>query len=107
MIVKLILKGYIPLNTKGVEYFETDQLGLMNILIGRNGHGKSSILNEASPMPPENADYVEDGYKYVEIINKGKRYYLESFTGSKSKHSTNLVRSSIPAAPLAIPREPY
>lgn len=87
MIVKLILKGYIPLNTKGVEYFETDQLGLMNILIGRNGHGKSSILNEASPMPPENADYVEDGYKYVEIINKGKRYYLESFTGSKSKHS--------------------
>ncbi len=87
MITKLILKQYIPLATKGVEYVELDLSAVINVIIGRNGHGKSRLLAELNELPPDNKNFKDGGYKYVETTHHGKHYILESYTGSKSKHS--------------------
>lgn len=90
MIVKLVLKEYIPLLSKGVRSVTLDLPGIINILLGKNGHGKSAILNELNELPPENGNYKKDGYKLVESVHNGKRYLLESWTGTKSRHSFKL-----------------
>lgn len=87
MISKLIIKNNSHLKNKGVSYLEISKFDLMNIFIGKNGHGKSTILKQLNLNPPDNSDYEADGYRYIEKIFKGKVYQLESFTGSKSKHS--------------------
>ena len=87
MITKFILKNYIPLMTKGVSYVELTLKDVINILLGKNGHGKTRILAELNEFPPSNQDYDKDGYKYVECTHNNKHYVLESFTGKSSKHS--------------------
>lgn len=86
MIIKLILKDNLALKSKGIKELILDTKSLFNIILGRNGYGKTTILRELSPFPPENADYGEDGYKEIIFKIKSKEYRLTSFTGKKSVH---------------------
>lgn len=87
MIKKLILRNYIPLLTKRVSYIELNFSEIINILIGKNGHGKTRILAELNLLPPDNKNYEGNGYKYIEYVFNNKLYILESHTGEEGKHS--------------------
>lgn len=88
MLGKLIIKNNNWLLTKGTKYVELDFKDLVNIFMGRNGFGKTTILREAHPLPPENSDYTEGGYKYVKwIVSPTLVYEMESWTGSSSTHN--------------------
>lgn len=87
MYRKLILKNYKPALTKKVKVIDLDLNSPVNVLIGPNGIGKSSLLRECSPFPAENKNFVGNGYKYVEIMFNNHLFQLESHTGSKAKHS--------------------
>lgn len=86
MIVKLILKNYTPLFKKGVTHVELDTRSDFNIILGRNGYGKTSLLREFTPSPPDNADYEAGGYKEIHIVIGKDTYILKSSTGKSSEH---------------------
>lgn len=88
MIAELRLKNNVGLLTKGTKSVTLDLADLVNIFMGRNGFGKTSILKECHPLPPDNSDYAKGGYKYVKwIVSPQEFYIMESHTGSSSTHS--------------------
>jgi len=55
-----------------------------NMILATNGAGKSSLLSESSPMPPDKNDFSIGGYKKVIVRFNNHRFILHSQDG---KHS--------------------
>ena len=90
MLEKLIIKGYIPLKKKGTNSIEMNVKSIFNIILGRNGYGKTSLLRMLNPFPPDNGDFEEGGYKEIHYRIKNNYFILTSTTGKKSNHSFKL-----------------
>lgn len=86
MLTSLKLKGYIPLKNKGVNSISLSTKSIFNIIFGRNGYGKTSLLREMSPLPPDNSDFEDGGYKEVTFKIGHNIFKLASTTGKKSSH---------------------
>lgn len=86
MITKLILKNNVPLAKKGVTYIELDTKEIFNIVLGRNGFGKTSLLKQITMLPPDNADYLPGGYKEIHAVVGKDTFVLKSSTGKSSEH---------------------
>lgn len=86
MLTQAIFKNYVPLKKKGVNSIVLNRTMLFNIILGRNGYGKTSLLRELNPFPPDNADYEEGGYKEVHYKINNDFFKLISETGKKSAH---------------------
>lgn len=86
MLTKLILKGYTPLIKKNVNYVELNINEIFNIILGRNGFGKTSLLRQLTVYPPDNADFVSGGYKEIHCVIGKDTYVLKSTTGKSSEH---------------------
>lgn len=86
MLLGCILENYIPLLRSGIHKVELDTKHMVNLLLGNNGVGKSSILKELNPLPPENGNF-ESGRKYTEWKFGNKHYILDSYTGLGNGHS--------------------
>lgn len=54
---------------------------------GINGAGKSTILNELSPLPANMSDYDNDGYKKITLQKNEDTYVLTSSGSRPGKHS--------------------
>lgn len=75
---KIILKGYKRLSLNHIDYIEITPQNKIQLILGTNGSGKSSLIKEISPLPATPAEYHKEGYKYVEITHLGNRYILKS-----------------------------
>ena len=51
---------------------------LFQLILGTNGSGKSSLLNQLNPLPAVSTDFLKGGWKELEIDHKGKHYRLIS-----------------------------
>lgn len=88
VIKKLILHRYTRLFLNNIEHLEYTPENNIQILLGRNGSGKSSVLAMLNPLPADiKRQFKEDGYKLIEIEHYGKQYILSSNFVSKNKHS--------------------
>ncbi|QXO09985.1 hypothetical protein pEaSNUABM37_00024 [Erwinia phage pEa_SNUABM_37] len=88
MRIKYIeLYNYQRLKNKGINRIKLDFTEVIQVIIGKNGGGKSSLMRELSPLPPDNGDYIKGGTKYVLLEHKGQHYELMSICGSPSRHS--------------------
>lgn len=83
----LELYNYQRLKNKGITRIKLTFTEIIQIIIGKNGGGKSSLMREISPLPPDNGDYLKNGVKHVILEHKGQEYELMSVTGSPSRHS--------------------
>ena len=92
MLVKLRLENYIPLMSSGIHKVELDLAHLVNLLISVNGAGKTSVLKEVNPMPPENSRY-KNGRKYSEWVFGGRRYILDGYTHQGTGHSFKVIET--------------
>jgi len=82
------ISGFIPFDTFGIESIHIDAQSIVQILIGDNGSGKSSILRELNPLPAQKSLYHKDGYKELTILHKDSIYKIKSSFEKKSgKHS--------------------
>jgi energy-coupling factor transporter ATP-binding protein EcfA2 len=90
MLLKLILEQYIPLLKSGIQKVELTTPHMINLFISTNGSGKTSILKEMNPLPPENGNYEAGGRKYVEIQIGDRHFALDSYTGKGNGHSFKL-----------------
>lgn len=79
MIIKKIIlfkyKRFALNNITKIEYYPKDTV---QVILGRNMSGKSSLLKQLNPLPINNKDFSEDGYKYIEIEHNGNLYKLKS-----------------------------
>lgn len=86
MLTALIIKDCIYLKQKGVSYVELDLRDILSILLGRNGFGKTTLIKQITPMPPDNADYGPEGYKEWRYADDRGTFVLKSKTGKNSHH---------------------
>lgn len=88
IIKKLILFKYERLALNNIEYIEYTPAAKMQLILGTNGSGKSSILLELSPLPGNHAFYRKGGYKHIFIEFNNLQYNLKSsFTVSGNRYS--------------------
>lgn len=88
IIKKLILHGYKRLFLNNIDHIEYTPESNIQIILGTNGSGKSSILSMLNPLPADlKKDFKEDGYKYIELEHRGSLYILSSGYTHKTKHS--------------------
>lgn len=59
----------------------------MQIILGKNGSGKSSILSEITPLPSNTNDYLDGGKKIITAEHRGAIYKFTSSFEGKSSHS--------------------
>ncbi|QZA70806.1 AAA-ATPase [Erwinia phage AH06] len=88
MLIKFIeLYNYQRLKNKGINRISLTFTEVVQVILGKNGSGKSSLIRELSPLPPANDEYDKDGYKHIVIEHKGAEYELYSQPGSPSRHT--------------------
>ena len=88
MIVKRIeLSGYKRFKLSSVHKLELTASSAMQLIIGTNGSGKSSLLEALSPFPQPTTDYEKGGYKILEITHNGINYVLEARYSGTGKFS--------------------
>lgn len=86
-IIKLILHKYKRFDLLGSDTITYTPESAYQLILGKNGIGKSSLLNELSPLPCEATDLKEGGYKYIEVEHRGKRYQLKNTLENKLNSS--------------------
>lgn len=82
IIKKLILHKFKRLALNNIEYLEYSPNQKVQLILGTNGSGKSSLLSELSPLPANHQFYNKDGYKLIIIEYRNTIYELKSFFGS-------------------------
>lgn len=70
-----------------IQRIKVDFTEKIQLVLGSNGSGKSSMLRELSPLPASPADYSKDGYKIIILLKDNKKYILKSEFGGKPRHS--------------------
>lgn len=85
--LNLELSGYKYLRFNHIKKIKIDFDNLIQIILGKNGSGKSKLLKEISPLPAIPKDYEKKGYKIYECEYNGHQYKLVSDFSSKKPHS--------------------
>ncbi len=83
----LILKGFKRFALNQVSHFEIRPTEQVQLILGTNGSGKSSLLGELTPLPANPADYLKDGRKQIHIVSRGHTYICTSDFAIKQIHS--------------------
>lgn len=81
------LKGFKRLVLSGCDEISVEFTDPLQVVLGTNGIGKSSLLDEISPLPADPSDFHKHGYKIVHIDHQGKHYVLSSHFQPSTNHS--------------------
>ncbi len=83
----LRLDGYKRMMLNNIQSFTIKPTSQIQLILGTNGCGKSSLLGELTANVPNAADFTKDGSKTINIINRGHNYLLRSTFIPSTKHS--------------------
>jgi chromosome segregation ATPase len=72
------------------EHFSMVITNPIQIILGTNGSGKSRLINELTPFPPNSNDYSKNGSKIIKIEHKNKIYTLKTVFSPSTKHSFHI-----------------
>ena len=86
-IVSIELNGFRRMALNGIKRFKLKPTARVQLILGANGSGKSSLIGELTPLPATAANYTKDGSKIITIDHAGNNYVLTSDFGSAFKHS--------------------
>lgn len=90
MIYKYLeLTGYRRLAVSKLGKFAITFTETLQILLGTNGSGKSSLLFELTPLPANPRAYAKGGKKIIHIDHNHRRYVLTNDFGTPSKHGSH------------------
>lgn len=88
VITKLVLFKYKRLFLSNIETITYTPMNNIQVILGGNGQGKSSLLFMLTPIPPNlKKEFNEGGYKIIEIEHNSKNYVLLSGGDLGNKHS--------------------
>ncbi len=86
LIKEITIVGYTRF-LDSIKKFHWTPLSPLSLIIGGNGSGKSSLLNELNPMPANKNDYYPGGYKEIHIVFNNTLYILRSDFNKGQLHS--------------------
>jgi ABC-type Mn2+/Zn2+ transport system ATPase subunit len=86
-IQELKLVGYKRLLNNGIESFVMRPNKIMQLILGTNGSGKSSLMDEITPLPSNSNDYSKNGYSEKHITRNNNTYVLKSTFSPSQKYS--------------------
>lgn len=81
------LAGYRRFALRDIQYLRIDFDKKVHQILGTNGSGKSSLLQELSPWPAISQDYHKDGYKRIVVSHHQMRYTLLNQFSQPAVHS--------------------
>jgi ABC-type cobalamin/Fe3+-siderophores transport system ATPase subunit len=59
----------------------------IQLILGTNGSGKSCLVKELSPFPPNQSDFYKNGSKVLWIEHNNAVYTLKTVFSPSTKHS--------------------
>lgn len=87
IITSLELYKYKRFSLNNINKFTISPTQAIQLIIGTNGCGKSSLIRELTPSAPDSNDYWKDGYKLIKVTNRGNDYTLKSTFSPTTRHS--------------------
>ncbi len=73
-ITQLVLEQYKRLMLSDIQRFEYNPRNNMQLIIGSNGSGKSSVLEEMTPLPAHHSNFAKGGRKTFAAVHRGVEY---------------------------------
>jgi hypothetical protein len=86
-ILSLQLSGYKRFIVSNFNTFTITPTKMVQLIIGTNGSGKSSLLGELTPLPAYENDFYPNGSKSISLEHHGAMYDLKSTFSGKQNHS--------------------
>lgn len=80
----LRLKGFKRTRLAGVQDITINFTEPFQVFLGTNGSGKTSVMRQATPWPPETEHFLPGGEKEYRVTKEGQVYTLKSFLKGKS-----------------------
>lgn len=85
-ITSLELVGYRRFGLNQIERLYINFTEVMQLILGANQSGKSSLLKELTPLPPQKDDYFPSGRKVITLQHNGHHYELRSTFQPRPEH---------------------
>lgn len=77
-IISIELRGYKRFKANHIQYIKLNFIEKIQLILGTNGSGKSSLMEELSPLPANSSDFKKDGFKKIVIEHNKSLYTLIS-----------------------------
>lgn len=87
IITSIELVGFKRMMLANITRFALAPQERIQLVLGTNGCGKSSLLGELSPMPAIAANYTKEGSKTITLHHRGINYTLRSVFSPRQEHS--------------------
>jgi energy-coupling factor transporter ATP-binding protein EcfA2 len=91
-IISLTLTGNVKMTLRHITYVTYQPKRDIQLILGSNGSGKSSLLWELSPLPADPDHYEKSGSKVIELEHAGETYRMSSWFEPSGKHSCMRLR---------------
>lgn len=85
-ILSVTLKHYNKFHYSGIRELKLTASSAMQLILGTNGSGKSSLLQALNPLPLPPSDFQEDGLRILELEHNLDHYRLVSSYSRKGGH---------------------
>lgn len=79
--ISVELKGFKRLALNSIDYIKITPENKIQLILGTNGSGKSSLMKELTPLPANHQEFHKDGFKIVELVHNNSHYVLKSIFG--------------------------
>ena len=73
-IVSLTLRNYLPFAESAIRELHVTFHEDVQLVIGSNGSGKSSLVKQLTPYPPVRSIFTKNGFKSL-VLKRGETYY--------------------------------
>ena len=83
----LKLVGYTRFRLNDFDSIELTFSAILQLIIGSNGSGKSSLLEQLSPGVPDANDFTKMGSKVLKLTHQNSHYVLHTVFSPKRHHS--------------------
>ena len=84
---RIELSGYKRLQLNSIRLIRMEPRERLQLILGMNGSGKSSLLREITPLPSPHTQYEKDGYKILESTHRGHAYQvIQRFNGKSGEY---------------------
>jgi energy-coupling factor transporter ATP-binding protein EcfA2 len=93
-ITKLVLINYKRLMLSNIRHFEWTPLSNIILLLGSNGSGKSSVLEEMTPCPAHHDQFEAGGSKEFHCTHNNSSYALVSVYSGRGTGKHSFMRDS-------------
>lgn len=80
------IHGYKRFMLNSVKTFRLTMTEIVQIILGTNGSGKSSLIEELTPLPATKEKFIKGGYKIIIVHHQGDVYRLENHFNNGQEH---------------------